>query len=64
MLEQYMRKVQKDNGYLEIKTPQIVDRSLWEKSGHWENYGDMMFTTHSEKRDYAIKPMNCPCHVQ
>lgn len=48
VLEQYMRKVQKDNGYLEIKTPQIVDRSLWEKSGHWENYGDMMFTTHSE----------------
>lgn len=64
VLEQYMRKVQKDNGYLEIKTPQIVDRSLWEKSGHWENYGDMMFTTHSEKRGYAIKPMNCPCHVQ
>ena len=64
VLEQYMRKVQKDHGYLEIKTPQIVDRSLWEKSGHWENYGDMMFTTHSEKRDYAIKPMNCPCHVQ
>lgn len=64
VLEQYMRKVQKDNGYLEIKTPQVVDRSLWEKSGHWENYGDMMFTTHSEKRDYAIKPMNCPCHVQ
>lgn len=63
-LEQYMRKVQKDNGYLEIKTPQIVDRSLWEKSGHWENYGEMMFTTSSEKRDYAIKPMNCPCHVQ
>ena len=64
VLYQYMRKVKKDNGYLEIKTPQIVDRSLWEKSGHWENYGDMMFTTHSEKRDYAIKPMNCPCHVQ
>ena len=64
VLEQYMRKVQKDHGYQEIKTPQIVDRSLWEKSGHWENYGDMMFTTHSEKRDYAIKPMNCPCHVQ
>lgn len=64
VLEQYMRKVQKDNGYLEIKTPQIVDRSLWEKSGHWDNYGEMMFTTASEKRDYAIKPMNCPCHVQ
>ena len=64
VLEQYMRKVQKDNGYLEIKTPQIVDRSLWEKSGHWDNYGEMMFTTASEKRDYAIRPMNCPCHVQ
>lgn len=64
VLEQYMRKVQKDNGYLEIKTPQVVDRALWEKSGHWENYGDLMFTTHSEKRDYAVKPMNCPCHVQ
>ncbi|ELA08651.1 threonyl-tRNA ligase [Moraxella macacae 0408225] len=64
VLEQYMRNVQKNNGYLEIKTPQVVDRSLWEKSGHWENYGDMMFTTASEKRDYAIKPMNCPCHVQ
>lgn len=64
VLEQYMRKVQQDNGYLEIKTPQIVDRSLWEKSGHWDNYGEMMFTTASEKRDYAIKPMNCPCHVQ
>ena len=64
VLEQYMRKVQQDNGYLEIKTPQIVDRSLWEKSGHWENYAENMFTTNSESRDYAIKPMNCPCHVQ
>ncbi|OOR83020.1 threonine--tRNA ligase [Moraxella canis] len=64
VLEQYMRKVQQDNGYLEIKTPQIVDRSLWEKSGHWENYAENMFTTSSESRDYAIKPMNCPCHVQ
>ncbi len=64
VLEQYMRKVQQDNGYLEIKTPQIVDRSLWEKSGHWENYAENMFTTASESRDYAIKPMNCPCHVQ
>lgn len=64
VLEQYMRKVQQDNGYLEIKTPQIVDRSLWERSGHWENYAENMFTTHSENRDYAIKPMNCPCHVQ
>lgn len=64
VLEQYMRKVQRDNGYQEIKTPQIVDRSLWEKSGHWENYAENMFTTASENRDYAIKPMNCPCHVQ
>lgn len=64
VLEQYMRKVQRDNGYLEIKTPQVVDRVLWEKSGHWSNYGDLMFTTESESRDFAIKPMNCPCHVQ
>ena len=64
VLEQYMRKVQHDNGYEEIKTPQIVDRSLWEKSGHWGNYATNMFTTASENRDYAVKPMNCPCHVQ
>ena len=64
VLEQYMRKVQRDNGYLEIKTPQVVDRVLWEKSGHWANYSDLMFTTESEERKYAIKPMNCPCHVQ
>ncbi|WP_227429386.1 threonine--tRNA ligase [Psychrobacter sp. I-STPA6b] len=64
VLEQYMRKVQQDNGYQEIKTPQIVDRSLWERSGHWQNYAENMFTTASESRDYAIKPMNCPCHVQ
>lgn len=64
VLEQYMRKVQHDNGYQEIKTPQIVDRSLWEKSGHWGNYAANMFTTSSENRDYAVKPMNCPCHVQ
>ena len=64
VLEQYMRKVQQDNGYLEIRTPQVVDRSLWERSGHWENYAENMFTTASENRDYAIKPMNCPCHVQ
>ena len=64
VLEQYMRKVQKDNGYQEIKTPQIVDKSLWERSGHWGNYATNMFTTNSENRDYAIKPMNCPCHVQ
>jgi threonyl-tRNA synthetase len=64
VLEQYMRKVQQDNGYLEIKTPQVVDLVLWEKSGHAANYADNMFTTHSENRNYAVKPMNCPCHVQ
>ncbi|WP_199508105.1 MULTISPECIES: threonine--tRNA ligase [unclassified Psychrobacter] len=64
VLEQYMRQVQYDNGYQEIKTPQIVDRSLWERSGHWGNYATNMFTTSSESRDYAVKPMNCPCHVQ
>ncbi|WP_163834777.1 threonine--tRNA ligase [Spartinivicinus ruber] len=64
VVEQYMRQVQRDNGYLEIKTPQVVDRTLWEKSGHWDKFQDMMFTTHSENRDYAVKPMNCPCHVQ
>lgn len=64
VLEQYMRQLQKDNGYHEVKTPQIVDRSLWEKSGHWGNYAENMFTTASENRDYAVKPMNCPCHVQ
>ncbi|SPL69254.1 threonine--tRNA ligase [Acinetobacter stercoris] len=64
VLEQYMRKVQQDNGYQEVKTPQIVDFSLWEKSGHAANYAENMFTTHSENRNYAVKPMNCPCHVQ
>ena len=64
VLEQYMRVVQRENGYLEIRTPQVVDRSLWEKSGHWANYAENMFTTASENRDYAVKPMNCPCHVQ
>jgi threonyl-tRNA synthetase len=59
-----MRRVYRDNGYQEVKGPQILDRSLWEKSGHWENYKDNMFTTHSENRDYAIKPMNCPGHIQ
>jgi len=62
-VEQYMRRVYRDNGYLEVRCPQILDRSLWEKSGHWENYRENMFTTESEKRDYAIKPMNCPGHV-
>ncbi|MDZ7852805.1 MAG: threonine--tRNA ligase [Halomonas sp.] len=63
-LEQYMRRVQVESGYQEIKTPQVVDLSLWKASGHWGHYSDLMFTTESEKREYAIKPMNCPCHVQ
>ncbi len=63
-VEQYIREKLRVNGYGEVKTPQLVDRSLWEKSGHWEKFGAMIFTTHSENRDYAIKPMNCPCHVQ
>jgi threonyl-tRNA synthetase len=62
-VEQYMRRVYRDNGYQEVKGPQIVDRSLWEKSGHWEKYRDNMFTTESEKREYALKPMNCPGHI-
>lgn len=63
-VEQYMRSVYQDNGYQEVKAPQILDRSLWEKSGHWENYKENMFTTESENRSYALKPMNCPGHVQ
>lgn len=63
-VEQYMRKVYQDNGYLEIRCPQILDRSLWERSGHWDNYKEHMFTTESENRTYAVKPMNCPGHVQ
>jgi threonyl-tRNA synthetase len=63
-VEQYMRRVYQDNGYQEVKAPQILDRTLWEKSGHWENYKDNMFTTDSENRHYALKPMNCPGHVQ
>lgn len=62
-VEQYMRKIYQDNGYQEVKAPQILDRSLWEKSGHWENYKENMFTTESENRSYALKPMNCPGHV-
>jgi threonyl-tRNA synthetase len=62
-VEQYMRGVYRDNGYQEIRCPQILDRSLWERSGHWENFKDNMFTTESEKREFAIKPMNCPGHV-
>ena len=63
-VEQYIRAKLRVNGYGEVKTPQMVDRSLWEKSGHWDKFGAMIFTSHSENRDYAIKPMNCPCHVQ
>jgi threonyl-tRNA synthetase len=63
-IEQYMRKKQITHGYNEIKTPQIVDRTLWEKSGHWDKFADGMFTTGAENRDYAVKPMNCPCHIQ
>jgi len=63
-VQNYVRQKLKAHGYKEIHTPQIVDRSLWEKSGHWEKFSDMMFTTHSENRDYAVKPMNCPCHIQ
>ncbi len=64
VLEKYIRGILKKNDYLEIKTPQAVDKSLWEKSGHWEKFRDDMFTTASENRTYAIKPMNCPCHIQ
>jgi threonyl-tRNA synthetase len=64
LIVKYMSQVYKDNGYLEVHTPEILDRTLWEKSGHWDKFGDSMFTTHSESRDYAIKPMNCPGHVQ
>jgi threonyl-tRNA synthetase len=62
-VEQYMRRVYRDNGYKEVRGPQILDRSLWEKTGHWENFKDNMFTTSSENREYAIKPMNCPGHI-
>ncbi len=62
-VEQYMRQVYRDNGYLEVKGPQILDQTLWEKTGHWDKYRESMFTTESEKRDYALKPMNCPGHI-
>ena len=62
-VEQYMRRVYRDNGYQEVKGPQILDKGLWEKTGHWEKYRENMFTTESEKRDYALKPMNCPGHI-
>lgn len=63
-IQQYMSALWRDNGYREIRTPQLVDRSLWEKSGHWANFHSDMFITESEKRLYAVKPMNCPCHIQ
>jgi threonyl-tRNA synthetase len=63
-IEQYMRRVYRDNGYQEVRCPQVLDRSLWERSGHWEHFKDNMFTTESENREYAVKPMNCPGHIQ
>ncbi|HSC22742.1 MAG TPA: threonine--tRNA ligase [Casimicrobiaceae bacterium] len=63
-VEQYMRGIYRESGFQEVRCPQILDRTLWEKSGHWQNFKDSMFTTESEKRDFAIKPMNCPGHVQ
>ena len=62
-VEQYMRRVYRDNGYKEVKGPQLLDKSLWEKTGHWDKYRENMFTTESEKREYALKPMNCPGHI-
>ncbi len=64
IVENYIRNILQQNDYQEVRTPQIVDRSLWEKSGHWDKFGDDMFTVEAENRDYAVKPMNCPCHVQ
>ncbi len=64
LVEQYIREKLRHRGYGEVKTPQLVDRSLWEKSGHWDKFGDMIFTTESEHHTFAVKPMNCPCHVQ
>lgn len=64
VIEQYMRRIYQDNGYGEVKAPQLLDRSLWERSGHWAKYRDNMFTTESENRYYALKPMNCPGHIQ
>lgn len=63
-VQSYIRSILRVNGYQEVHTPQLVDRSLWEKSGHWDKFGDVMFSTSSENRDYAVKPMNCPCHIQ
>ena len=63
-IEQYVRKLLREHGYGEVRTPNLADRVLWEKSGHWDKFKDDMFTTHSENREYAVKPMNCPCHIQ
>ncbi|HSD61834.1 MAG TPA: threonine--tRNA ligase, partial [Burkholderiales bacterium] len=63
-VEQYMRRVFRENGYQEVRTPQVIDRSLWERSGHWENFRENMFTTESENHVFAVKPMNCPGHIQ
>lgn len=63
-IEQYMRDLLDKNGYHEVRTPQVIDKNLWVRSGHWENFRENMFTTHSDERDFAIKPMNCPGHVQ
>ncbi|NOZ37565.1 MAG: threonine--tRNA ligase [Gammaproteobacteria bacterium] len=63
-IEQYIRKLLRQHGYGEVRTPNLADRVLWEKSGHWDKFKDDMFTTHSENREYAVKPMNCPCHIQ
>jgi threonyl-tRNA synthetase len=63
-IEQYIRSKLRQHNYQEVRTPQVVDRSLWERSGHWDKFRENMFTTHSENRDYAVKPMNCPCHIQ
>ena len=64
LIEEHVRQVVRANGYSEVHTPQLLERSLWERSGHWDKFGDMIFSTESEKRNYAIKPMNCPAHVQ
>jgi threonyl-tRNA synthetase len=64
VVQEYIRGMLRQHGYQEVHTPQVLDRSLWERSGHWDKFGDMIFTTHSEHRDFAIKPMNCPAHIQ
>ena len=63
-IQDYIRRLLRQHNYQEVNTPQLVDRVLWKKSGHWDKFGQMIFSTHSENRDYAVKPMNCPCHIQ